>query len=50
MKGFEKNLSKVVAAETKAEMNTKLEDSEDEAFKPPKKKAQLEGREIKFKS
>ena len=37
----------MVAAETKAEINTKLEDSEDEAIKPPKKKAQLEGKENK---
>ena len=50
VKGFEKNLSKVVAAGTKAEMNSKLdrmEDSEDEAIKPPKKKARLEGKENK---
>ena len=51
VKGFEKNLSKVVAAGTKAEMNTKLDkmedSSEDEAIKPPKKKARLEGKENK---
>ena len=51
VKGFEKNLSRVVAAGTKAEMNTKLnemdDNSEDEATEPPKKKAQLEGKENK---
>ena len=50
VKKKEKNLSKVVAAGTKAEMNSKLdgiEDSEDEAIKPPKKKARLEGKENK---
>jgi hypothetical protein len=51
VKGFEKNLSKVVAVGTKAEMNNQLEkmedSSEDEAIKPPKKKAQMEGKENK---
>ena len=51
VKGFEKNLSRVVAAGTKAEMNTKLnemeDNSEDEATEPPKKKARLEGKENK---
>ena len=45
VKGFKKNLLKVVAAGTKAEMNTKLDkmedSSEDKAIKPPKKKARL---------
>ena len=51
VKGFEKNLSRVVAAGTKVEMNTKLnemeDNSEDEATEPPKKKARLEGKENK---
>ena len=40
----------LVAAGIKAEMNSKLdrmEDSEDEAIKPPKNKARLEGKENK---
>ena len=40
-----------MVARTKAEMNTKLDkmedSSEDEAIKPPKKKARLEGKENK---
>jgi hypothetical protein len=51
IKGFEKNLSKVVAAGTKEEMNTKLDEmednSEDKAIKPPAKKPRLEGKENK---
>ncbi len=51
VKGFENNLSKVVAAGTKEETNTKLdemeENSEDKAIKPPIKKPQLKGKENK---
>jgi hypothetical protein len=48
VKGFEKNISKIVGTGIKAETNTKLDKMEDdETIKPTKKKAQLEGKENK---